>query len=50
MKERFEILDEQEPIGIIISRGAEVDEEPRFLAYVWCQAPEGAPAVEVRAA
>ena len=50
MKNALEILEEQEPIGIIITRGSEIEEEPRFLAYVWCQEPDESPAVEVLAA
>jgi hypothetical protein len=30
----------EEPIGIVISRGAAVEAPPRFLAYVWGEAPE----------
>ena len=30
----------EEPIGIVISRGAVVEAPPRFLAYVWGEAPE----------
>lgn len=28
-------INEQEPIGIIISRGSRAEEPPRFSAYVW---------------
>ena len=28
-------ISEQEPIGIIISRGSRTEEPPRFSAYVW---------------
>ena len=31
---------EQEPIGIIISRGSRAEATPRFWAYVWGPAPE----------
>lgn len=30
----------EEPIGIVISRGAAVEAPPRFFAYVWGEAPE----------
>ncbi len=33
-------LPSEEPIGIVISRGAAVEVPPRFLAYVWGEAPE----------
>jgi|GEM_PF-6729896 len=29
-----------EPVGIVISRGREVEQAPRFVAYVWSDAPE----------
>jgi hypothetical protein len=35
---------EQEPMGIVISRGSRAESAPRFWAYVWGPAPE--PAVE----
>lgn len=31
----------EEPIGIVISRGASVHTMPRVVAYVWAEAPEG---------
>ena len=31
---------EQEPLGIVISRGSRAEEPPRFSAYVWSDAPE----------
>ena len=30
---------EQEPIGIIISRGSRTEDPPRFSAYVWGPVP-----------
>lgn len=33
--------DSGEPIGIVISNGARVDEAPRFAAYVWGPVPDG---------
>jgi len=34
---------EQEPAGIVISRGSRTEATPRFWAYVWGQFEEGAP-------
>lgn len=34
------ILVEQEPIGIIISRGFSGEEAPAMFAYAYCDAPE----------
>lgn len=31
---------EVEPVGIVISRGKQVDPAPRFAAYVWSEVPE----------
>jgi hypothetical protein len=31
---------DQEPMGIVISRGSRVQTAPRFTAYVWGPAPE----------
>ncbi|MFL5576165.1 MAG: hypothetical protein ACJ79S_09385 [Gemmatimonadaceae bacterium] len=31
-----------EPVGIVISNGAREIETPRFWAYVWAPAPQGA--------
>jgi hypothetical protein len=31
---------EEEPIGIIISRGSRDEAEPRFTAYVWGPVPD----------
>jgi hypothetical protein len=31
---------EQEPIGIVISRGSRQEDVPRVFAYVWGPAPE----------
>ena len=39
---------DQEPIGIVISRGTRAEDVPRFWAYVWGPAP--ATASEVRTA
>ena len=32
-------LPSEEPIGIVISRGAALESPPRLLAYVWGEAP-----------
>ena len=32
---------EQEPMGIVISRGAQAEYAPRFSAYMWAPDPEG---------
>ena len=37
-REREKVL-EDEPVGIVISRGSRDQEEPRFSAYVWGKAP-----------
>ncbi len=31
---------EQEPVGIVISRGERGETAPRFSAYMWSDAPE----------
>jgi hypothetical protein len=42
---------EDEPMGIVISRGPRAETAPRFAAYVWSQVGEGVPAIpEPRAA
>lgn len=33
-------VQEQEPIGLVISLGAQPDVTPRFWAYVWSDVPE----------
>jgi hypothetical protein len=41
----------EEPMGIVISRGSRSETTPRFAAYVWSQVGDGVPAVsEPRAA
>jgi hypothetical protein len=32
---------EQEPVGIVISRGPRTDPAPTFYAYMWAPDPEG---------
>lgn len=34
---------DDEPIGIIISRGSRAEPPPRFAAYVWSQVADAAP-------
>ena len=42
---------DQEPVGIVISRGSRTEETPRLFAYVWGPAPEIDPgAAETKAA
>ena len=42
---------DDEPIGIVISRGSRAESIPRFAAYVWSQAGDVTPTVpEPRAA
>jgi hypothetical protein len=42
MTERRQTAAEEEPIGIVISRGSRAEEAPRVSAYVWglSQEPE----------
>jgi hypothetical protein len=37
---------DEEPMGIVISRGSRVEERPRFSAYVWSNVGDVFPAVE----
>ena len=41
---------EQEPVGIIISRGSRAEQTPKFIEYVWGPAPEGEPSSDMVAA
>lgn len=42
---------DEEPIGIVISRGSRAESTPRFAAYVWSQVGDAVPSVpEPRAA
>jgi len=34
------VLAEQEPMGIVISRGSSQEHVPRFSAYIWAPDPE----------
>jgi hypothetical protein len=40
MPELRQSIDEQEPVGIVISSGTRVEHNPRFTAYVWGPVPE----------
>lgn len=48
-KNRPEVT-EEEPVGIVISRGSRAEQTPRLLAYVWGPAPELESAGEMVAA
>ena len=37
---------DEEPMGIVISRGSRDETRPRFTAYVWCQVGEIVPTIE----
>lgn len=41
---------EQEPVGIVISRGSRDEAAPRFTAYVWGPVPEEVETASVEAA
>jgi len=41
-------VSEQEPIGIIISRGPRTEETPRLSAYIWGPVPGPEPAEQPR--
>ena len=41
---------EQEPVGIVISRGSRDEATPRFSAYVWGPIPEEPDASQTEAA
>ena len=41
---------DEEPMGIVISRGSRAESPPRFEAYVWSQVIENTPTSEPRAA
>jgi hypothetical protein len=46
MKSKLAAAADQEPVGIVISRGSRQEQVPAVFAYVWGPAPE--PAEEVR--
>jgi hypothetical protein len=39
-KDEIEMMNAEEPVGIIISRGTRDEPAPAFWAYVWGMAPE----------
>jgi hypothetical protein len=39
MKQSIQVMDD-EPVGIVISRGYEPETTPRFSAYVWAYGPD----------
>ena len=41
---------DDEPMGIVISRGSRAEARPRFAAYVWCYVGDVTPIEEPRAA
>lgn len=42
---------EEEPVGIVISRGSRAETPPRVWAYVWGQVPEpDVPPTDIKAA
>jgi hypothetical protein len=43
-------VSEQEPIGIVISRGPRADQAPMFFSYVWADDPEPSETTEVTTA
>jgi hypothetical protein len=43
-------LVDEEPIGIIISRGSRQEQQPMVLAYVWGPAPDGDDSPDTKAA
>ena len=50
MTEIRERRTDDEPMGIVISRGSRAESTPRFAAYVWCQVGDTTPTSEPRAA
>ena len=49
MKQEAQVLDD-EPVGIVISRGWEPATTPRFSAYMWSHGPEDEPEQDAIAA
>lgn len=50
MKAEVTTTSEQEPIGIVISRGPRADQAPMFFSYVWADDPETSDTTEVSTA
>jgi len=40
MKAKKKAIAEQEPMGIVISRGSRLEQAPTFSAYIWAPDPE----------
>jgi len=40
MKATTKLSHDQEPVGIVISRGSRIEPTPTLFAYVWGPAPE----------
>jgi hypothetical protein len=40
MKAKKKAVTEQEPMGIVISRGSRLEHAPTFSAYIWAPDPE----------
>ncbi len=40
MKKVRQVIESQEPLGIIISRGDPAEQRPVFWGYIWGPAPE----------
>jgi hypothetical protein len=40
MKATTKLVPDQEPVGIVISRGSRIEPTPTLFAYVWGPAPE----------
>jgi hypothetical protein len=50
MKKPKPIVETEEPIGIIISRGDRAEVRPVFSAYIWGPAPEQIPETTTKVA
>lgn len=51
MTDRRQGVLEEEPIGIVISRGSRAEPPPRVWAYVWGEVPDvSVPPIDVKAA
>jgi hypothetical protein len=50
MRKSMRVEKSEEPLGIVISGGSRDEALPKFAAYVWGPAPEGADAPESKAA
>ena len=50
MKTSVRTSGDEEPVGIVISRGSRAEPAPRFVAYIWGPAPEPDNEPDTRAA